>query len=159
MTRIKQAGPAVLIVSVIAGLIGYLIGCTREQRDKDDQAGAQAAATESGKERAGEPPAVTSASSGETANSATTAPVKRDVYNPGSEALAPDERHARFNVSTHVLPGQLSMTLLYITDAKSDKLHIYRAFGGMDTSFKGDPKLYRTFDLTSVGEKSLRQAK
>lgn len=50
------------------------------------------------------------------------------------------------------------MTIFYITDAQSNKLHIYRAFGGMDTSFKGDPELYRTFDLTSVGEKNLRQA-
>ena len=64
----------------------------------------------------------------------------------------------RFSVSTEVLPGHLSMTLFYITDAQSNKLHIYRAFGGMDTSFKGDPELYRTFDLTSVGEKNLRQA-
>ena len=71
----------------------------------------------------------------------------------------PDATPTRFSVSTEVLPGNLSMTLFYITDAQSNKLHIYRAFGGMDTSFKGDPELYRTFDLTSVGEKNLRQAK
>jgi len=79
--------------------------------------------------------------------------------NAQEPAEVPDATPARFNVSTEVLPGHISMTLFYITDAESNKLHIYRAAGGMDTSFKGDPELYRTFDLTSVGEKNLRQAK
>ena len=35
MTRIGQAGPPVLVVALIAGLFGYIIGCTREQRDRD----------------------------------------------------------------------------------------------------------------------------
>ena len=65
----------------------------------------------------------------------------------------------RFTVSTHVLPGQISMTLLYVTDAQTNKLYIYRAFGGMDTSFNRDPELYRTYDLTSAGQKNLAQAK
>lgn len=70
----------------------------------------------------------------------------------------PEEDPARFSVSTAVLPGQTSMTLLYITDAKTNKLHIYRAYGDMKTSFIEDPKLYRSFDLTSAGEANLREA-
>jgi len=73
-------------------------------------------------------------------------------------AKVPVATPTRFSISTEILPGHVSMTLFYITDAKTNKLHIYRAIGGMDTSFKGDPELYRTFDLTSVGEKKLKQA-
>ena len=79
--------------------------------------------------------------------------------NAEEPAAAPVATSSRFSVSTEVLPGHLSITLFYITDAQSNKLHIYRAVGGMDASIKGDPALYRTFDLTSVGEKNLRQAK
>lgn len=79
--------------------------------------------------------------------------------NAQEPAAVPDATPSRFSVSTEVLPGHLSITLFYITDAQSNKLHIYPTVGGMDTSFKGDPELYRTFDLTSVGEKHLRQAK
>lgn len=71
---------------------------------------------------------------------------------------AADAAPARFSISTEVLPGHLSMTIIYITDSQTNKLHIYRAIGGMDLSFKDDPELYRTFDLTSVGEKKLRQS-
>ena len=73
-------------------------------------------------------------------------------------AEIPNATSSRFSVSTEILPGQISMTLLYITDAQTNELHIYRAVGGLDTSFKGDPELYRTFDLTSVGQKTLKQA-
>ncbi len=38
MARIRQAGPPVLIVALIAGLIGYLFGCTRGQRERVAQA-------------------------------------------------------------------------------------------------------------------------
>ena len=40
MTRIKQAGPSVLAVALIAGIIGYILGCTRSQRESDSQANA-----------------------------------------------------------------------------------------------------------------------
>ena len=41
MTRIKQAGPPILVVALIAGLIGYIIGCTQGQREQDSQVRAQ----------------------------------------------------------------------------------------------------------------------
>ena len=43
MARIKQAGPPVLIVALITGLIGYILGCTSEQRARDTQARAEQA--------------------------------------------------------------------------------------------------------------------
>jgi len=79
--------------------------------------------------------------------------------NAQEPAKIPDATPARFSVSTEVLPGHLSITLFYIADAKTDKLHICRAIGGMDASLKSDPELYRTFDLTTVGQKNLKQAK
>jgi hypothetical protein len=42
MTRIRQAGTPVLVVTLIAGLIGYFIGCSRDQ---DVQIHAQEATT------------------------------------------------------------------------------------------------------------------
>ena len=35
MTRIKQAGASVLIVALLAGAIGYILGCTQQQRDQE----------------------------------------------------------------------------------------------------------------------------
>lgn len=66
---------------------------------------------------------------------------------------------ARFSVASQVLPGQVSITLLYVTDTQTNKLYIYRAVGGLDTSFNRDPELYRTYDLTSAGQQNLVQAK
>ena len=40
MTRIKRAGPPVLVVAVIAAGIGYLFGCTRADREQQSQANA-----------------------------------------------------------------------------------------------------------------------
>ena len=40
MTRIKQAGPPVLVVAVIAGVIGYIFGCTRAEREQQSRANA-----------------------------------------------------------------------------------------------------------------------
>jgi hypothetical protein len=75
------------------------------------------------------------------------------------QAPAPAGNSARFSVASHVLPGQVSMTVLYVTDSQTKKLYIYRAVGKMDTSFNEDPELYRTYDLTSAGQKKLLQAK
>jgi hypothetical protein len=63
-----------------------------------------------------------------------------------------------YAVSTHVLPGQISLTLIYITDTRANKLYIYRAGGRDDTSFNNDPELYRTYDLTSAGQPNLQRA-
>jgi hypothetical protein len=65
----------------------------------------------------------------------------------------------RFTVTAQVLPGTVSMTVLYVTDSQANKLHIYRAVGGMDTAFNNDPELYRTYDLTTAGQKTLRPAR
>ena len=80
MTRIKQAGPTVIIVALIAGITGYVI------RGSDVQTLAAVSAAEG---QAVEP-----------SNSANILPdavspvgtvPKRDVYYPGTESLAPDE--------------------------------------------------------------------
>ncbi len=41
MTRIKQAGPPVLVVALVAGMIGYVAGVTHEQRQSVAQASKQ----------------------------------------------------------------------------------------------------------------------
>jgi ribonuclease Z len=72
MSRIKQTVPPLLVVTLIAGLIGYILGCTREQRESNAEAAAEATAA-----------AVEQYS-----------PVKarnRDFYSPNSEDLGPDE--------------------------------------------------------------------
>ena len=38
MTRIKQAGPPVVVIAVIAGIIGYILGCTNAAREEQAQA-------------------------------------------------------------------------------------------------------------------------
>jgi ribonuclease Z len=93
VARIKQAGPSVLVVALIAGLIGYIIGCTREQRDRDAQAQAEDTTTpddigQKADPSAGGQPVATGA------QSPTYSPVKaraRDFYTPNSEDLGPNE--------------------------------------------------------------------
>ena len=93
MTRIKQAGPPVLIVALIAGLVGYIIGCTRAQRERDAQALAQdtAATNDDGQkadQSAGEQPAAA------VPTAPVYSPVKaraRDFYAPNTEDLGPNE--------------------------------------------------------------------
>jgi ribonuclease Z len=82
MTRIKKVGPPVLIALLLAGLVGYIIGCTQSQREQERQADAQETPTNVGAEQ------------DQTAKS----PVKpdpsaeiREVYFPGTEKLKPDE--------------------------------------------------------------------
>ena len=41
MRRIKQAGPPMLIVALAAALIGYIMGCTSEQREQSARTDAQ----------------------------------------------------------------------------------------------------------------------
>jgi ribonuclease Z len=41
MTRIKQAGLPVLVIILVAGAIGYILGCTQADRDRHSQALAQ----------------------------------------------------------------------------------------------------------------------
>jgi ribonuclease Z len=71
MSTIRRATPQVLVVVLLAGIVGYILGCTRAAREAESQA--QAA-------QQTEP---------------TASPVKaineREMYYPGSEDLAPDE--------------------------------------------------------------------
>ena len=89
MTRIRQAGPPVLVVALIAGLIGYIIGCTREQQFRDAQARAQETKTVNEGDRK------ESSQTDQGGGAATQySPVKaraRDFYTPNSEDLGPDE--------------------------------------------------------------------
>lgn len=71
----------------------------------------------------------------------------------------PTTNPARFSVTAQVLPGHVSMTLFYVTDSQTNNLYIYRAMGKLDASFNDDPELYRTYDLSSAGQKKLLQAK
>ena len=79
MRRIRQAGPPVVVIALIAGLVGYIIGCTREQRQQEVQARTQETKTTNDADQS----AVEQHS-----------PVKaraRDFYTPNSEDLGLDE--------------------------------------------------------------------
>ena len=85
MTKFKKAGPPAMIALFLAGLIGYILGCTREPRDRAAQVSAQESTTpkDGGQENADQSPATDRYS-----------PVKaraRDFYTPNSEDLGPDE--------------------------------------------------------------------
>ena len=81
MTRIRQAGPPVLVVALIAGVIGYIFGCTRT--DREEQSRASANQVETGSESA-------QTEKGEPLISPTEARA-RDFYAPNSETLDPNE--------------------------------------------------------------------
>ncbi len=89
MARFKQAGPSVLIVALIAGVLGYIIGCTREQREQDSQAQAQdKKTTNDGDQKE------TGKANPDAAAVEQYSPVKarsRDFYTPNSEDLGPNE--------------------------------------------------------------------
>ncbi len=87
MTRIKQVGPPVLTVAFIAGIIGYILGCTRSQRESDSLA--KAAQQDQTELKADVQPSAEESNA--PAASPVTATPDRDVYYPGSEDLAPDE--------------------------------------------------------------------
>jgi ribonuclease Z len=89
--RIKQAGPPVLAVALIAGIFGYILGCTQEQRERDAQTLAKQSEQVAQNDQA-------SQGSDQTDQDSTTAkqysPVKaraRDFYTPNSEDLGPNE--------------------------------------------------------------------
>ena len=80
MTRIKQAGPPIVLVALIAGIAGYMLRGGGAQ----PQAVANAAQNKSGQQSKPDdvlPDAV----------SPVGAVPERNVYYPGSEELAPDE--------------------------------------------------------------------
>jgi ribonuclease Z len=87
VTRIKQAGPSVLAVAIIAGVIGYIVGCTQSQRESNSQADA---AQQDPTESKADAQQNTDRSKAPAA-SRVKALADRDVYYPGTEDLAPDE--------------------------------------------------------------------
>ena len=38
MKRIKRIGPPFLIVALLSGVVGYILGCTNSQRERESQA-------------------------------------------------------------------------------------------------------------------------
>ena len=89
MTRIRQAGPPVLVVALIAGLIGYIIGCTREQRARDAQSRAQE--TETANDDSPKEPSQTDQNASAAKRYSPVKARARDFYTPNSEDLGPDE--------------------------------------------------------------------
>jgi ribonuclease Z len=88
MTRIKQAGPSVLVVAIIAGVIGYIIGCTRAE--PEGQSEARAAQAETNGEQSQAAATSEKAEKGEPLVSPTEARA-RDFYVPNGEDLDPNE--------------------------------------------------------------------
>ena len=83
MARIKQASLPVLFIVLIAGGIGYLLGCTQSEREKQSQANAA--------EEDAQAQAKASAEDDSAQVSPTKASASRDTYYPNTEDLAPDE--------------------------------------------------------------------
>ena len=79
MTGIRQAGPPVVVVALMAAVVGYMLGCTRADRESE----ALAAQRES------------SATETAEVTAPTISPIKatgpRDTYYPNTEDLAADE--------------------------------------------------------------------
>ena len=88
MTRIKQAGPPIVLVALIAGVVGYILGCSKAEREQQAQAKANQPETT-------DEPRETGAESAQTETGAPMiSPVEareREFYAPNSETLAPDE--------------------------------------------------------------------
>ena len=98
MTRIKKAGPPVVVISVIAGIVGYILGCTNAAREEKSRANAQEelSANEEVVTQNDQPATGNGDSDAPTAEKAPeVSPVKarlpRDTYYPNTEDLAPDE--------------------------------------------------------------------
>jgi len=93
MTQLKQSAPPILIFALLAGIVGYIIGCTQSQREQDAQASAQDKATtnddrQKADKSAGKQPAAAAS------QAPAYSPVKaraRDYYAPNSEDLGPNE--------------------------------------------------------------------
>ena len=88
MTKLKRTGPPVLIIALLAGTIGYIIGCSQESRELASQATAQEAA------QADSEGAKSDAKPADSGAASEYSPVKaraRDFYSPNSEPLGPDE--------------------------------------------------------------------
>ncbi len=82
MKRIKQAGPPVLVVALIAGCIGYILGCTQGERERETQALVE------------QPEQVSDQADQDGDAVEQLSPVRarsRDFYTPNSEDLGPDE--------------------------------------------------------------------
>ncbi len=90
MQRIKQTGLPVLIVALASGLIGYIIGCSREQREQN----AQATAQEAKKANEGSQPEIAAngqQAAAQPAQSSVGVTEPRGTYYPTTESLASDE--------------------------------------------------------------------
>ena len=87
MTKIKQAGPPIVVVAIIAGVIGYIFGCTTAERDTPAQA-QDAESSQGVNEASAEPQAQESVTP---VASPVKATLDRDMYYPGTEDLGPDE--------------------------------------------------------------------
>ena len=89
MTRIKQVGPSVLVVAIIAGVVGYILGCTRTQRENDSAAHAAQQDKTNDSDVAGKADKRSKADGGKAKGKPDEK--YRSHYHPNTETLAPNE--------------------------------------------------------------------
>ena len=90
MKQIKKAGLPFFVVLLLGGIIGYILGCTKTQRDRESQARAsqQETKSETSKKTA---PNEENGDQPKNAKAPPTAKAVRDVYYPGTEELGPND--------------------------------------------------------------------
>ncbi len=91
MARIKRAGPPVLIVAVVAGIIGYILGCTRTERERESQALAEGQEQVAQSDQASQESDQADQDDGAVEQYSPVKARARDFYTPNSEDLGPNE--------------------------------------------------------------------
>lgn len=89
MMRFKQAGPPILLVALVAGVVGYVLGCSQSEMESSAKAREQDTASKgdgTGPNNASGAPS----NAPQSLFSVAKAISNREMYNPGSEDLAPD---------------------------------------------------------------------
>lgn len=91
MSHLKNAGPSVMVIAVLAGIVGYLLGCANATREEQSQANAQEASSASEVVAVQQAPAISDTAESALVASPVMAIGNREMYYPGSEDLAANE--------------------------------------------------------------------